>query len=173
MPPDERNRAASTTMDMIRKQVEKKADEPWVRDILQLHKEEIVEAKEIALRVKQKLEKRTCEKEKTIDEMMKAINGFKNLKLGAMIGVLVIVLGWASQFFALQDKVDDTADSMVKVEKSVEVIKKSSESNKVMLTSYMEKAKEEKKLEEQEKVMDQKKEAKQHEELLKAIKRRR
>lgn len=174
MPPSTTDRKiSSTTIDMITKQLGKKADEPWVRDVLTLHKEDISETKEIALATKHKLENRVCQKEKTIDDMMKAINGFKNVKLAGVISVIVIVLGWASQFFALQDKVDDTAESMDKVEKSVEVIKKSSDSNAVMFKEYIAKETEEKQIEEREDAIQQKKEKKQHEELLKAIKKRR
>jgi len=174
MPPSGTDRKiSSTTIEMITKTLGKKADEPWVRDVMALHKEDIAEAKDIALAVKHKFENRECMQEKTIDEMMKAINGFKNVKLAGVISVIVIVLGWASQFFALQDKVDDTADSMVNVEKSVEVIKKASESNSVMFKEHIKKVEEEKKIEDQEEAIQQKEDKKKHEELLKAIKRRR
>ncbi len=174
MPPDSTNRKiSSTTIDMITEQLSKKADDRGIRDVLAMHKEDIEEVKGIALSVKRDFQNRGCKQEDAVKDIMQTINGFKNIKLVGVGTIVVIVLGWASQFYTLKDTAEDTADNVTKVEQSVKTIKASTEQNAVMFKEHIKQAEVERKAEERAKEVETKKDKEDLDKLLDAIKKTR
>jgi len=118
MTPTDR-KISSTTIEMITKTLGKKADEPWVKDMLSIQKEGINEAKEIALSVKRDLVNRGCQQKETIDEIMKTINGWKTVRLGAVIAVFVFLAGGVAQYFSLTSSVAEIKGDVKDVTQAV------------------------------------------------------
>ena len=160
-------------MSMLEKQVDKKADDKWATDMFEIQEKGILESKNIALAGRNKFENRVCEKEDDIKEMMRAIQGTKNLKFGVVIAFLIFVIGGGSQFFGLIDTAEDTAETVIKVEKSVKTIKTATEQNAVMFKTHIVQVEKEKIQKKKDKEVENKKDDEQFDKILKAIKKSR
>lgn len=118
------SKSSSTTIEIknLKEQVNKKADEIWTKDMLNIHRERIDETKEIALNVKNKFDNRHCLQQETIREMRKTIQSMKNIKFLASLSFLVIIGGGLFQFFSLKNTADNNQKAVVTVQESVKKI---------------------------------------------------
>lgn len=101
----------------------KKANKEWVESELKALGKDEIETRKIALSGKKKAEMpHECSQEETIDEIMKTINGWKTVKLGAVISFIVLIAAGLAQFFALKAKADENGKAVTQIQQSVEVI---------------------------------------------------
>ena len=116
--------AKSSSMSMLRENLGQKADEKWVKAKIDPLKEDIDETKKIALSARKKaMEPHECTQDEAIKDMMKAINGWKNVKILALISVGVVIVGVIGQFFALKDGVEDNQAAITDVQDDVAQVK--------------------------------------------------
>ena len=118
------SKSSSTKIEInnLKEQVNKKADEIWTKDMLNIHRERIDETKEIALNVKNKFYNRQCQQQETIREMRNALQSMKNIKFLASLSFLVIIGGGLFQFFSLKNTADNNQKAVITVQKSVKKI---------------------------------------------------
>ncbi len=99
-----------------------KASKEWAEEAMSNIKEDLKEVKKIALSAKKSAESPVCLHENDIQSLSKAVNGWRNLKFGALLGFLVVVTGAIGQYFALADKAGDTEQSVETVKAAVNKI---------------------------------------------------
>lgn len=118
-PPDAKRSSTSLYRDALRK-----ADREILETKMDALKEDVEETKKIAISARNKsLQPHSCFRESDIKSITHSLNGFKSLKLGALIAFLVVAGGVMGQYFTLLDKTEDTEQSVKSVEVSVEAIK--------------------------------------------------
>ena len=144
------NSSTAIEIKNLKEQVKEKADETWTKDMLEVHKEKIDEAKTIALATKKDFNNRVCQKEETIREMMKAINGFKNVKIGVVIVVFLFLAGGAGQFFMLRNQTNNMEKTQKATGESLVKIEEATDKNTVMFKEHIEAGETEKMDEEEE-----------------------
>jgi outer membrane murein-binding lipoprotein Lpp len=105
----------------VREELAKKANREWVESELKALSKDEDETRKIALSGKKKAEMpHACSQEETIDEIMKTINGWRTVKLGAVISVGILIAGGLAQFFALKAKADENGEAVTQIQQSID-----------------------------------------------------
>lgn len=101
----------------------------WVKDELKSKADET--ATRIAMKnLTKDVEKATAIAEAARDKANEP-SEFQKIKLGAIIGIFVLVIGWVGQWYTLQDKTDDTEEALTELaEKQTQDTKEIKESVK-------------------------------------------
>lgn len=114
------SKASSTSISMLRQSVREKADEKWVEATISPLKEDITEIKKIALSAKKRaMEPHGCNQEQAIKDIKKTMNGWKNIKIGAVISVVVLSSAVIAQFFALKNGVQNNQTAITDVQEDL------------------------------------------------------
>ena len=115
--------ATASSTSLYQDSLRDKANREWVEAKLEALKEDINETKKIALSGKRKAEEpHGCLHIDEIKALGQAVNGWKTLKFGALIGFAVILSAAIAQYYALTSKTEDTAQDVAQVKESVEAI---------------------------------------------------
>lgn len=123
VPPGAKRSSSSFRDTLMKDTLKDKANKEWVEVIVEGLKEDVDEAKDIALSAKRKAgEPHGCLHEEDLKGLSKAVNGWKTLKFGAVLAFVVILAGAIAQYYALTDKTDDTAQDVKQVKESVKEI---------------------------------------------------
>lgn len=112
-----------STFTLLRDEVKQKANREWVEAKIEPLKEDVDEAKQLAIKAMKKSGEHECYQEDNIKSLNKAMNGWRNIKIGAVVSVGVLLVGGLAQYFAFKDSVEDTQDEMVEVKADVAEVK--------------------------------------------------
>lgn len=115
--------ARSSSKQMYRDVLGKKADEKWVESELNALEKAGDETRRIALSAKKDAGKpHSCLHGDDIRALSQAVNGWKNLKFGAILAFLVVSAGATAQYYALKSKTDNTVEAVADFKESVDQV---------------------------------------------------
>jgi len=123
---DSKNPLSSTSIarDTLRETIRDKANKEWVVEVTRSLKEELAETKKIALSARSRASApHSCLHEGDLKSLSEAVNGWKNLKFGAIVTFLIAGAAAIAQYYALDNKTNETSRSMNEVQSSVAEIK--------------------------------------------------
>ena len=109
----------------VKEELDRKANQDWVQAKFDALDKQESDTRKIALSGKKKAEApHACSQEDTIEEMMKTINGWRTVKLGVGISLVVVIAAVLAQFFAFKSQAEGTERMVVEVKASMEEISK-------------------------------------------------
>jgi len=119
---DSKNPLSSTSI--VRDTLRDKANKEWVMEVTKGLKKELAETKKIALSARSRASApHSCLHEDDLKSLSDAVNSWKSLKFGAIVTFLIVGAAAIAQYYALDNKTNETSRSMKEVQSSVAEIK--------------------------------------------------